>query len=121
MENYVDGYVFPIKKKDIPVYLNVAEEVATIWKGYGAIEYREFVGDDLIFEGVQTFPELMNLLEDEIPIFGWVIFPTREIRDRAHQEVRKDKRMNEILAPLHENGRQIFDAKRMVFGGFKST
>lgn len=121
MENYVDGYVFPIKKKDISVYLKVAEEVATIWKAYGAIEYREFVGDDLIFEGVQTFPELMNLLEDEIPIFGWVIFPTREIRDRAHQEVRKDKRMNEILAPLHENGRQIFDAKRMVFGGFKST
>ncbi|PWL27687.1 MAG: hypothetical protein DCO96_10300 [Fluviicola sp. XM-24bin1] len=45
--NYIDGFVFPIKEKYLKEYQKVAEQVAEIWKEYGALAYFEFVGDDM--------------------------------------------------------------------------
>lgn len=119
MNNYIDGFVLPIPQKHLNEYREVAGKVAEIWKEYGALGYFEYVGDDLKLEGTRSFSELVNAIEGEVVIFGWVVFPSREIRDRANEQVPTDARMNDLVAPLTDPSRMIFDAGRMVYGGFK--
>jgi len=119
MENYIDGFVFPIPRIHLDEYKLVAEEVAKIWKEYGALAYFEFVGEDLKLEGTRSFIELVDLEDDEVVVFGWVVFPSKEIRERANRQVSMDTRMGELIAPLTDPNKLIFDAKRMVYGGFR--
>ena len=119
MPNYIDGFVFPIPKAHLETYKKVAEQVAEIWKEYGALAYYEYVGDDLNLEGTRSFAASVDLKEEEVVLFGWVVFESREARDRANAQVPQDSRMNELVGPLIDPDRMIFDAGRMVYGGFK--
>lgn len=119
MTNYIDGFVHPVPRTYIDEYKKVAEKVADIWKEYGAIAYFEFVGDDLSLEGTKSFIDTVAIKEDEEVVFGWVVFPSKEIRDLANKKVPEDPRMAEIVAPLTNPEKLIFDANRMVYGGFK--
>ena len=120
MKNYIDGFIFPIPKIHIDEYQKVAQQVAEIWKEYGAIAYHEFVGDDMHLEGTKSITETMDAKEDEDIVFGWVVFPSKEVRDQANQKVPKDSRMTTLIAPLIKPKKLIFDASRMVYGAFKS-
>ena len=120
MANYIDGFVLPVPQTHLDEYKNVADKVAEIWKEYGALAYFEYVGDDLKLEGTRSFIEVTDLKEDEVVVFGWVVFPSKEIRDQANQHVPNDPRMAELVAPLTNSKRLIFDASRMVYGGFQS-
>lgn len=119
MKNYIDGFVFPVPKIYLDEYKKVAEQVAEIWKEYGAIAYFEFIGDDLSLEGTKSFIETVNVKDDEEIIFGWVVFPSKEIRDIANKKVPTDPRMETLVAPLVNPNRLIFDPSRMVYGGFR--
>lgn len=70
-------------------------------------------------EGTRSFAELVDLKEDEVVIFGWVVFPSKEIRDQANKAVPKDPRMLELVAPLVDPKLLIFNVERMVYGGFE--
>lgn len=119
MENYIDGFVLPVPRIHLNEYKDVAGKVAEIWKEYGALAYFEYVGEDLKLEGTRSFIDLVDLKEDEVVVFGWVVFPSKEIRNRANQEVPTDLRMRDLVAPLTNPRRLIFDAERMVYGGFQ--
>jgi len=119
MGNYIDGFVLPVPRIHLNEYKAVAEKVAEIWKEYGALAYFEYVGDDLKLEGTRSFIEVVDLKEDEVIVFGWVIFPSKEIRDTANKQVPTDPRMTELVAPLTDPKKLIFDAERMVYGGFQ--
>lgn len=118
MANYMDGYVFPIPKDHLITYKNIAEQVALIWKEFGALDYVELVDDDLRMEGTRSFRECIPINENEVIIFGWINFDSKESRDEAHKKVASDPRMVDLIAPLLDPSNLIFDAERMVFGGF---
>lgn len=119
MTDYIDGFVLPIPKVHLEQYQKVAQSVAEIWKEYGALSYFEYVGDDLTLEGIRSFIEATDANQDEVIIFGWVVFPSKEVRDQANAQVPNDPRMSELVNPLVDPSRLIFDASRMVYGGFK--
>ena len=120
MNNYIDGFVFPIQQIHIDEYKNVAEKVAAIWKEYGALAYFEFIGDDLTLKGTKSFVDMVALQEGEVVIFGWVVFPSKTIRDEANKKVPLDPRMETLIGPLIQPDKLVFDASRMVYGGFKA-
>ena len=120
MANYIDGFVLPIPRIHLEEYKKVAEKVAEIWKEYGATDYFEFLGDDLYLEGTKSFVEAVDAKEDEAIVFGWVVFPSKEIRDLANEKVPQDSRMLDLVEPLTHPEKLIFDASRMVYGGFNS-
>ena len=119
MKNYIDGFVLPVPRIHMNEYKVVAEKVAEIWKEYGAIGYFEYVGEDLKLQGTRSFIDLVDSKEDEAIVFGWVIFPSKEIRDRANKQVPNDSRMSDLVDQLTDPKRLIFDAERMVYGGFQ--
>lgn len=120
MTNYIDGFVLPVPREKLQTYREVAEKVAGIWKEHGALEYSEYVGDNSNLEGTLSFTDIANAKEDEVVIFGWVVFESREARDLANERVAADPRMTDLINPLTNTPRPIFDAERMAYGGFQS-
>lgn len=119
MSNYIDGFVFPIHKDHIDEYKEIANQVSNIWKEHGALEYHEYLIDDIELEGIRSFIEATNAQKDEWVVFGWVVFPSKDIRETANVKVPLDKRMTALVSPLVDPKRLIFDASRMIYGGFK--
>ena len=120
MAHYIDGFVLPIPRDRLNEYKRVVEAVAEIWKEHGALDYLEYVGDDLILEGTRSFTDLVAATEDETIVFGWVAFDSREARDLANEKVAADPRMADLIDPLIDPSNPVFDAKRMAYGGFRS-
>ena len=116
MSHYVDGFVHPIPRDRLEEYKRLVAAVAEIWKEHGALDYWECVGDDLHLEGTRSFIDLVAAKEDEIILFGWVVFESREARDLANEKVAVDPRMGELMAAADIG----FDAQRMAYGGFQS-
>ena len=111
---YVDGFVLPLPKKRIADYRRLARMGARVWREHGALEYRECVGDDLDVIGMVPFPRRIKLKRGETVMFSWIVFKSRADRDRVNARVMKE--MTAIDAPKD----MPFDAKRMVWGGFKT-
>ena len=120
MTRYIDGFVLPVPRDQLKPYREVVEKVAEIWKEHGALDYSEYVIDDPSLEGTRSFTDAANTKEDEVVIFGWVAFESREARDLANKRVAADPRMTDLINPLTQTSRPIFDAERMVYGGFRS-
>ena len=120
MAHYIDGFVLPIPRNRLDEYKRVVEAVAEIWKEHGALDYCEYVGDDLNRQGMRSFTDLVSATEDEAIVFGWVVFDSRETRDLANEKVLADPRMADLIDPLIDPSNPVFDAKRMVYGGFQS-
>jgi uncharacterized protein YbaA (DUF1428 family) len=116
MANYIDGFVLPVSRSRLEEYRRMVEAVAEIWKEHGALEYREYVGDDLMLDGTRSFTDLVAAKDGEAIVFGWVVFESREARDLANEKVAADPRM----ADLVNSSSSGFDAGRMAYGGFRS-
>jgi len=112
---YVDGFVVPVPKKNRQAYLRMARKAGKIWREHGALEYRESVADDVKWGKRTSFPRSVKLKGSEVVWFSWIVYSSRRDRDRVLAKVMKDKR----LAPMMDPKRMPFDAKRMIYGGFK--
>ena len=120
MSLYIDGFVLPIPRDRLEAYQRVAQSVADIWKEHGALDYREYVSDDLHRKGTGSFMDFASATEDEVIVFGWVTFDSKEARDTANAGVEADPRMPDLLAPVLDPATPVFDALRMAYGGFRS-
>jgi len=109
---YVDGFVIPVPKKNLKAYLRMARMGAKTWMKYGALDYKECVGDDLESKWGTPFPRLMKLKPGETVVFSYIVFKSRAHRDRVNAKVMKDEKMGDMKE-------MPFDIKRMVYGGFK--
>ena len=116
MSHYIDGFVLPVPCDRLNEYRLLAESVAKIWKEHGALDYREYAGDDLKLEGTRSFTDLLAATEADVIVFGWVVFESREARDLANKRVAADPRMADLVASSNSG----FDAKRMAYGGFQA-
>lgn len=116
MSLYIDGFAFPIASDRLENYKPLAEAVAEIWKEHGALAYYEYSGDDMTLEGTRSFVDLLSASENETIVFGWVVFESREARDRANEKVSVDPRMEKLVTCVDSG----FDAERMAYGGFKT-
>jgi uncharacterized protein YbaA (DUF1428 family) len=111
---YVDGFVIPIPKKNVPAYRRLAVKAGKIWREHGALEYRECVGDDLNVKLGMPFPRLVKLRRDETVVFAWIVFKSRTHRNRVNAKVMKDQRIRTMC----DSKTMPFDMKRMAYGGF---
>ncbi len=114
MPHYVDGFILPVPENKIDDYLRTASEAAEIWREHGALEVRECVADDVAVGEITSFPRSVQVEQGETVVFAWILFESREHRDRVNAEVMKDTRFQEMMTPEA----MPVDGKRMIFGGF---
>ena len=115
MAHYIDGFVLPMPRHKLDDYRRLVEATAAIWREHGALDYREYVSDDLSSQATGSFTEFANAGENEVVVFGWVIFESRDARDRANAIVAGDPRMVDLIESFGAG----FDPKRMAYGGFR--
>jgi len=113
---YVDGFVLPLPKSKIEAYRAIAETAGTVWREHGALEYREWIADDVKPGTLTSFPQSVNLEDGETVVFAWITYASRQQRDQVNEKVMQDPRLADLMKP----GAQPFDAKRMIYGGFSS-
>jgi uncharacterized protein YbaA (DUF1428 family) len=109
---YVDGFVVPVPKNKVEAYRAIAQKGAEIWKEHGALEVHEYLADDVKPGKVTSFPQSVNLKDDETVVFSWIVYPDRATRDRVNEKVMNDPRMKDSMNDMP------FDGQRMIFGGF---
>jgi uncharacterized protein YbaA (DUF1428 family) len=112
--SYVDGYILPVPKKHVKTYRRMAEMGRDAWMKNGAIDYKECVGDDLVAKWGTAFTRMMKLKPGETVVFAYIVFKSRAHRDSVNKKVMKE--MNAMAGSKD----MPFDAKRMVYGGFKT-
>ena len=111
--SYVDGFVVPVPKARLEDYKAMAARSGAIWKEHGALAFHECVADDAPVGEVTSFPRSVQLKEDEVVVFSWIVYENREQRDAIMKKVMEDPRMAEDMKNMP------FDGKRMIYGGFK--
>ncbi len=116
MAKYVDGFVLPVPKRNLPAYRRMAARAGRIWREHGALAFAECVGDDLKIKGMFSFLGLVKPKPGEAVLFSFIVFKSRAHRDRVNAKVMKDKR----LAKMMNTKSMPFDARRMAYGGFRS-
>lgn len=111
---YVDGFVLAVPKANIEAYKQLALTAGEIWKEYGALSYVESIGDDTPYGEVTSFPRAVQAKDDEVVVFSWITYESREARDAINAKVMADPRLK------HSAEGPPFDGKRMIYGGFQS-
>ena len=112
---YVDGFLLPVPKRKVNAYLAMSRKAGKVWKEYGALEYRECVGDDLNIKNMTGFPKVVKIKAGETVVFSWIVYKSRAHRDAVNKKVMKDERLASMMDPKN----MPFDVKRMAMGGFK--
>jgi uncharacterized protein YbaA (DUF1428 family) len=113
---YVDGFVVPVPKKNVSAYRRMAQKAGKVWRDHGALEFRECVADDVKVGKRTSFPRSVKLKPSETVFFSYIVYKSRTHRDKVNAKVMKDKR----LAGMMDMKSMPFDAKRMIWGGFKT-
>ena len=113
---YVDGFVIPIPKKNKGKYKKMAREALTIWKKFGALDYKECIIDESKPQFVTvTFPEMAKVKPGETVWFSFITYKSRRHRDSVNKKVMAyfDKKYQKADMEMP------FDMKRFAYGGFK--
>jgi uncharacterized protein YbaA (DUF1428 family) len=114
--SYVDGFIVPVPKKKLPAYRSMARKASKVWREHGALEFRESVADDVKMGRWTSFPRSVKLKRGETVVFSYIVYRSRKDRDRVLAKVMKDKRLAKMMNPKA----MPFDARRMIYGGFKT-
>ncbi|MBK6750264.1 MAG: DUF1428 domain-containing protein [Acidobacteria bacterium] len=114
MSKYADVYLVPILEENIPAYKKLATAVGKIFMMHGALRYREYIGSDLDIQDVVPFPKKIKLKEGETLVYASVEFRSEAHRNKVMKAIFADPAMTGFA-----NAEELFDCKRMVYGGFK--
>jgi uncharacterized protein YbaA (DUF1428 family) len=111
--SYIDGFVVAVPAANKQAYIKMAEEAAVIFKDHGALQLVERWGDDVPEGKVTSFPMAVQRRDDEVVVFSWIVWPSRQARDEGMKKSMEDSRMQ--MDPT----KMPFDGQRMIFGGFE--
>ncbi len=110
---YVDGFLLAVPKARLDEYRDIARQAGEIWREYGALSYVECVADDVPDGEVTSFPMAVKKKDDEVVVFSWITYESREKRDEINGKVMADPRLKMDMETMP------FDGKRMIYGGFR--
>lgn len=112
MAHYVDGYVIPIKKKNLSAYKKMATWGCKIWMKHGALNYYECAMDDFPKHGL-GFKKMCKLKSGETAIFAFVVYKSKTHRNKVNKKVMDE--MSKMEMPTQ----MPFDMNRFAMAGCK--
>ncbi len=112
--SYVDGFILAVPKAKLAAYKKMARVGAKVWMDHGALSYVEAVADDVPYGKLTSFPRSVKAKKTETVIFSGITYKSRRDRDAILKKVMADPRLKMDMKKMP------FDAKRMIYGGFKA-
>lgn len=108
--DYIDAFVAAVPTKNKTAYIEHAKVAASLFKEYGALKIVECWGDDVPDGKVTSFPMAVKCKKDETIVFSWVVWPSKDVREKGMAGLMNDSRMDMDMP---------FDMSRIIFGGFQ--
>lgn len=116
MSQYFDAIVIPVPHANLDTY----KQMSALWGNahlrHGALYYSDSISDDVQPGKVTSFPQAVQLKDDEVIALAWVVYRNKEDRDRITKAVMEDPLLKEAMDP----SKMPFDGRRMFWGGFES-
>lgn len=109
---YVDGFVLAVPAANKETYRKYAADAAPLFKEFGAQRMVECWGDDVPDGELTDFRGAVKAKDDEVVLFSWIEYPSKDVRDAANSKMMTDPRMQEMGSQMP------FDGMRMIYGGF---
>lgn len=109
---YVEGFLLAVPAANKESYLKHAAEAAPLFKEFGVTRMVECWGDDVPDGKLTDFRKAVMAKDDEVVVFSWFEYPSKEVRDAANEKMMSDPRMKGMGDTMP------FDGMRMIFGGF---
>ena len=121
LSKYVDGFVLVVPNDKAEEYKKMAEMGRDTWMKYGALEYYECLGDDLVPQEMggmkaRAFPEMAGATSEETVWFSFIVFESKKHRDEVNAKVMEE--MNKQMEG-NKDMSMPFDMKRLAYGGFQ--
>jgi uncharacterized protein YbaA (DUF1428 family) len=116
MSQYIDAIIIPVPRAQLDTYKRMSAEWGDAHIRHGALYYSDSIGDDVQPGKVTSFPQALQLKDDEVPALAWVVYRNKEDRDRISKEVMEDPALKDSMDP----SKMPFDGKRMFWGGFET-
>jgi uncharacterized protein YbaA (DUF1428 family) len=113
---YIDGFVLAVPKANKDAYRKMAEEGWKVYSKHGALRHVECWGDDVPEGKLTSFTIAVQRKDDEVAVFAWIEWPSKEARDRGNAAAMEDFAR---LMPEMTPETAPFDGKRMFWGGFQ--
>ncbi len=107
---YVDGMLCAVPAANKDAYRDFAEHIAAVFRDHGATRVVDAWGDDVPDGKITDFKGAVQAKNDEVVVYSWVEWPSKEAHDAGWQKIMADERMQSSAMP--------FDGQRMVYGGF---
>ena len=117
MAHYIDGFLFAVALSKAKDYQKIARRAGKIWIEYGALDYKECIGDDLNTEGMGSFTKTMATTKKETVFFSYIVYRNKKHRDAVNKKVMADPRIKRMM----KDKNPPVDYSRMVWGGFKAV
>ncbi|HEX6859564.1 MAG TPA: DUF1428 domain-containing protein [Caulobacteraceae bacterium] len=109
---YIEGFVVPVPAANKEAYRKFAADTWPLFKEFGALRLVEAWGDNVPEGKLTDFYRSVAAEPGEVPVFAWLVWPSRAVRDSAQERMRTDARMQPPTdAP--------FNMQRMIFGAFE--
>jgi uncharacterized protein YbaA (DUF1428 family) len=109
---YVEGFVAAVPAANKEAYAKHAAGAAPLFKEFGATRMVEAWGDEVPDGEITDYKGAVKAIGDEIVVYSWVEWPSREVRNEGWKKIMADPRMK----PDKDN--MPFDGQRMIYGGF---
>lgn len=120
---YVDGFVFPITKKNVAEYKKMAAWGAKTWMKFGAVAYFECMGEDLTIKPMggikqRSFKDLVKAGPNDTVWFSFIVYKNKKHRDAVNKKVNAQM---EAEADKWKNMTMPMDPTKMAYGGFQTV
>lgn len=109
---YVDGFVTAVPADKKELYIKHARDAWPMFKEFGISRIVECWGDDVPEGEVTDFRRAVQAKDNEVVVFSWFEYPSKEVRDSANEKMMADPRMAQMMETVP------FDGRRMIYGGF---
>jgi uncharacterized protein YbaA (DUF1428 family) len=116
MSHYIDAVVIPVPRAKLDNYKSMSAEWGNAHISRGALYYSDSISDDVQPGKVTSFPQAVQLKDDEVIALAWIVYKNKEDRDRISKAVMEDPELKDSM----DQSKMPFDGKRMFWGGFET-
>lgn len=116
MSHYINAIVIPVPRAQIDTYKRMSEQWGQAHIRHGALYYSDSISDNIQPGKLTSFPQAVQLKEDEVVALAWVVYRNKEDCDRIGKAVMEDPQLKDSM----DSTNMPFDGKRMFWGGFET-
>lgn len=114
----VDTLVAAVPNARKDAFVRHAQTAASIFKTNGALSAIYCWGSDVPDGDLTSLPKAVQCGEDETVVFGWIVWPSQDVRAQGMQRAFGDPRMQTHYSPIPYNlSRAIHGMFEPVVGG----